>query len=380
MNQEIDLTQPGVLYTYQETLKFLQDAYKPSIDALVQLFGDKIIVQGCVVTGGSITSGWVVFNGQLLPVVGGTVQSYVFLETTVTNEQYDDGMSRPIYTKKQLKFTSTAGGNTAWSLFKNLPYSSTTIYDALNSIKTLIKDIINLESAVILTGCVVSSVTGSTSGTATISAGTVLMDGEIVAAPLRTAGAWPCWLKPDGSYVTSDPGGTNVKFNYETSQRYADVLKRSMHGSGEIVMSRASADVALFDASTGLGKWKWLGWKICTTLRSRMPVGYDNRTSNDDGDDINAWDINYNDITAAGGLNYRNILHTNLPAVGISVPVPAAKTSTTSEGSGHPLRITTGIDNTGEGDAEALTTDNLGDGTAMDMRSSWQVILFIERL
>jgi hypothetical protein len=71
------------------------------------------------------------------------------------------------------------------------------------------------------------------------------MNGELVNLAASTAQTWPCWLKTDGTYVTSNPGGTNIKFDYETSQRYADVLRRQQYTTGGIYISVNASDLRL---------------------------------------------------------------------------------------------------------------------------------------
>lgn len=369
--KKIDFTIPGGLFEYQGTLDFLQDAYSKLSDAIATFYGEKVIVQGCVIAGGNISSGWVVLNGELLPVVGGSLQSYVFvddLSATDKLETFDDGSQHPVYTSRSVKFTAiSSGSTTAWNLFKRVPFKASTLLEAFTKIQTIISATIGVENAVILSGCDVSAIGG---GNCTISAGVVLMDGEYVAAPLRAASAYPCWLKPDGTYATADPGGTNVKFDPHTSQRYKHVLKRFQHETGEVVMSLNPDDQDLFDVGTGLGKWKWLGWKLSPSMRGRVPVGVDVRTADPlDG----VWDANYNDVdNTVGNDNTHEITQAELPHIRLG-------TNIFDEGGGYDDAATQ--DNIGpNNNGDEILTDYLGDGDAMDLRQPGRTVLFIERL
>jgi hypothetical protein len=336
-------------------------------------------VQGLTPTGvgTNVTSGWVSLNGELLPVEAGTPLPYLYISELPADqrlEQFFDGSQKTVYSNRILKWTNTATGNYAYNTFKRLPYSANTIYDSLSKVQTIIKYLVN-ESAVILNGCT----TAEASGNVTIQPGLCLMNGEYVSAPLYNNSPYPVYLKTDGTYTTVDPGGTRIKFDHETSQRYADVIRRLQNTTGMLVMSTNSDDLAYFDLATGLGKWKWNGWKICDLLQSRVPVGYDRRSSGVDG----IWDNDYHTVghKDTSLQNERAIGRTNLPAEGLNIL--GAGGNPLKHGAETPLvedndAVRNDV-NTAHGNVN-FKTENLGSGTAMDMRQSFSVILFIERL
>lgn len=369
MNKQIDFSQLGGLFIYQDTLAFLQTGYTGALDAFARAFGDKVIVTGMADAGATVTDGWAVVNNELLPFVGGTKAAYVYIETVTAPEQFNDGTSKNVYTTKQLKFTATASGNIPYTDFKRLPYNSADIYAGLNTVKTLFKNIV-IETAVILSGCTVSGIGG---GSCTIATGIVLMDGEYIASPAYT-GVYPVYLKPDATYTTSLPGSGNyIKFDPHTSQRYADVVRRNTNNSGSILMHRVLND--RFDIATGLGKWEWLGWKINDDLRSRVPVGYDRRAS-DPADGI--YDSDYHSILSNGTQTNRKIIdQANLPAIVLDVAIPTGDTSTSDSGSG---KIVMGNAGNEPVPGPTLETEALGSGTAMDIRQPYKVVLFIEKI
>lgn len=55
----------------QQALEFMQASYKDIATGLSTLTGGNVILSGCVVTGGAVTTGWIVWNGELLPFMGG---------------------------------------------------------------------------------------------------------------------------------------------------------------------------------------------------------------------------------------------------------------------------------------------------------------------
>jgi hypothetical protein len=247
-----------------------------------------------------------------------------------------------------------------------LPYNSATLEDALNNIKSILQKIINLEPAVILSGFATSNNTGSSSGTVDIAAGVALMNGELVTVAASIGQAWPCWLKTDGTYVTADPGGTNIKFNYETSQRYADVLRRQQHTTGGLYFSVNASDLNWFDVATGLGKWRWLGWKLSDTTRDRTLIGYDRRTS---GPSDNVYDNLYNTVGSTVGENKHTLTINEMPIHDHGLP-----NQWNEGGGGH---IASG-GNTDEGAIPDRTSDT-GGGLSHENRQPSITVLIFER-
>lgn len=373
MNRDIFFNQLGGMYIYQNTLDFMQLSYGLTINAIAAFFGDKVILQGLQENAGTLSGGWVVYNGGMYEVIGGSSQPYLYVESSVSKEQFQDGNLKDTYRVTSLRLTGIASGNIPLAEFNRLPFNSSTLKDAFTKMQAMIKGIAGLESAVILSGCAVTNVA---SGVCDISAGVSLFDGEYVTSPARVAGAFPCYLKADGTYTTTQPvSGTYITFNHETSQRLKDVQKRSMFGSGEVVMSTSSVDLAMFDLATGLGKWKWKGWKICDLVQSRVPVGYDRRSS-DPADGI--WDNNYRTLgfSDATKTNSRSIFRSNLPAEKLDIPVNLNDSGGGTQG--EILQKPT--NSTGSPTAGNIQTENMGDGLPFDIRQAYRVILYIERL
>jgi len=378
MFKQLDLTKTGGLYVYQETLDWLQTAYSQLLDGLAAGYGNKVIISGLTPAGGSVSDGWVVVNGVIYPFVGGAVATYVYVETITTNEQYDDGTTKPAYSISRAKFTAVATGSTfLFADLVRLPFATAaapTLKDALSSINALFKSIINFENCVIISGCAVSAVdTGAQ--TCTISAGVVMINGNIVAAPLRTASAYPCYLKPDGTYVTAPPAGDYITFDPYTSQYYVDVLRRAQSYSGMLTMSTKASDLNYFDLATGLGKWRWLGFKICDLMQSRVPIGYDRRAS-DPADGI--YDPVYHTVGYKDSAheNAEQIEQENLPHIRLNVTGERGNSYT----GGPTSPDTSGSGSVDAGPHDVGQTDYLGDGVAMDTRQSFSVLLFIERI
>lgn len=104
MNKRIDFSNLGGFPTEQDTLAFMQDSYRSSIDAIARLCGDKVILHGVEVAGSNVSDGWIVYQGELIPFIGGpTATDVVITETPAVNPAtFEDGSVRDVY------FTKTA--------------------------------------------------------------------------------------------------------------------------------------------------------------------------------------------------------------------------------------------------------------------------------
>ena len=374
MKTTIDFTKLGGLYFTQNVLAQLQAQYADVWDNLAAFFGDKSIISGCNVVGGNVSAGYVaVVTGgvaELLPFVGGANTGYCYVQSTTNNRQFNDTTQKGIIVTKQVVFTlSTQAGAFPFTSFVRLPYAAATLKDALNTFKSLFADIINLDAAVILSGCAVSDVdTGAF--TLAIAAGTALVNGELVTAPAY-AGAYPAYLQADGTYTTVEPGaGTYILFDPYTSQYYMDVLFRNQHRTGDVVMRTPATTLDSFDLATGLGRWRWLGWKLNTTLRGRTPLGYDARTA-DPADGV--WDATYNTVGATLGEKKHQLSATELP--NLSATIPKVGYSGIG-GSGSKF---VGNADTPDAGTQSVTV-NSGGGASHENRQPSTVMLFIEKL
>jgi len=267
MNRNIDLTKLGGLFTYQDTLEFMQLAYSQPLDALAKFTGEKFVVSGCVDDGANVSEGWIVVNGELLPFTGGAINTQIVIETILADEGFDDGTLKQVYTTKRASFGIAGGFN--YTDLKRLPFSSTSISECVTQIASMVKNIIQFEPEVILEGCNVSAVNTGAS-TLEISTGMVLFAGKIV-RPAAYAGTYPVYLKEDGGWVTAVPGaGLYITFDPYTSQRYKNVLDRAVTPEDRVIMATTLTD--RFDGA-GVGRWEMKGYSLMASMQGRVPVG-----------------------------------------------------------------------------------------------------------
>jgi len=71
-----------------KTWRFLQAALGDAISGIAGVLGDKVILGGVVVTGDQVSSGVIIYNGELYPFEAGTVGVDVSIVETVENADY----------------------------------------------------------------------------------------------------------------------------------------------------------------------------------------------------------------------------------------------------------------------------------------------------
>ncbi|ASZ11106.1 hypothetical protein CK934_09095 [Chitinophaga sp. MD30] len=95
------------MYVYQDTLQFMQASYATVIGAITTSIGNNVIISGCEDTGSNITDGWIIYNGVLLPFIGGLKAPFISADQQVTPEQFDDNTQKPVYYRQYLRLTNT---------------------------------------------------------------------------------------------------------------------------------------------------------------------------------------------------------------------------------------------------------------------------------
>lgn len=122
MNQRIDYTQLGGFPITQDVLDFMQQSYRGAFGALASIIGSATILSGVVVNTGTntVSNGWIVYNGELMPFVGGTLSSGVVVRESGQNLGFNDGT---LHTVLYTKFASC--GSPATFAFSDLKQAQT---------------------------------------------------------------------------------------------------------------------------------------------------------------------------------------------------------------------------------------------------------------
>lgn len=93
---KIDFSHLGGMPVTQDRLDFLQQSYTAGFTAIAKLCGDKTILQGVENSGGTVSDGWIVINGEILPFVGGALAANVIIVETPTSYTFADGSSHDV--------------------------------------------------------------------------------------------------------------------------------------------------------------------------------------------------------------------------------------------------------------------------------------------
>jgi microcystin-dependent protein len=136
----VKLDQTGGFPLETEILAHMQDAYS-IFQAFGDLVGTKSIVKGCVVTGSNVSDGVVYLNGELLPFVGGAVQTTVVVIETSVDGEFEDGLLKPIYYTRYATF-GVGVGSVNWADFvRAYPLTSALFVDEVRMYTGLIADL-----------------------------------------------------------------------------------------------------------------------------------------------------------------------------------------------------------------------------------------------
>lgn len=111
-----NFNQPGGYPLDTETFADMQEAYQIYTSLTSILGGDYIIVKDATTSSGRVSNGIVAVKGELMPFVGGAVQTNVIIVETKKSKTFEIGGSKVVSTTKSARFGS--GSNTiAWSKF-----------------------------------------------------------------------------------------------------------------------------------------------------------------------------------------------------------------------------------------------------------------------
>lgn len=120
-----------------DTLDFMQNSYTDLQKMALVLAGDKpCIVTGCVTTGPTVSAGWVIVEGELLPFATQTLGTNVAVIEVVENLTFEDGGSKPAYKRRKVEFS--VSGTIPWADFVRIPVIAQTESKIRKSLENLI--------------------------------------------------------------------------------------------------------------------------------------------------------------------------------------------------------------------------------------------------
>ena len=193
------------------------------------------------------------------------------------------------------------------------------------------------------------------------------------------------------TYTTTLPVGVPyIRYNAgKTERRKADLLFLKNAPMGTILTIASDAiRTTYFNGAGGLGSEKWNGWALCNgnngtfDLQKKTLVGYSPTPSSD-----GVTTDNYAAVGNTGGSKTITISKTNLPNITIPVSgtvyVNAEKyvslQSSATSGSQLPFEQLNNINYQLTGGFSG-NTNALGDGTLVDVRNPYTVVLYIQKI
>ncbi|WP_160711304.1 hypothetical protein [Chitinophaga solisilvae] len=123
-NKRVDFSNLGGFPLTQDVLGYMQASYRDAISGLAGVCGDKVIVSGMVESNGTVSAGWIIHNGELLPFLPGPKQSTYIIIDENSDELFEDGTAHTVYYTRYARFGS--GG---------APYSELIRLDSIAAMK-----------------------------------------------------------------------------------------------------------------------------------------------------------------------------------------------------------------------------------------------------
>lgn len=80
--------------------------------------GNFAIISGCDIAGANAGNGFVFMNGEILPFLGGAIDTKVIVVETATNVLYEDNVERPVKKIRYATFGDDGATNYLWTDFK----------------------------------------------------------------------------------------------------------------------------------------------------------------------------------------------------------------------------------------------------------------------
>ncbi|MGV8814734.1 MAG: hypothetical protein ACOH2D_11560 [Gelidibacter sp.] len=119
----IDFDQVGGYRLETQTFSEMQKNYN-LLQSLGSVLGNRAIVQGCVVSGSTVTDGVIYWDGELIEFKGGNVQTTIVIVQTTESILFLDGNQKPTFYRRHATF-GTGVNSVAWADFKRIfPLSS----------------------------------------------------------------------------------------------------------------------------------------------------------------------------------------------------------------------------------------------------------------
>lgn len=97
IHKGFDFSALGGMPINQDRLKYMQSAYAELSQAFASVVGNNVILSGCIVQGESVSEGWMVINGELVPFMGTTKkQDKIFVQEQTKPLIFGNGETKSV--------------------------------------------------------------------------------------------------------------------------------------------------------------------------------------------------------------------------------------------------------------------------------------------
>ncbi|MBB5636738.1 hypothetical protein HDE68_002639 [Pedobacter cryoconitis] len=131
----IDFQQTGGFPLETDTLNFMQTSYA-SLQSITALGGSNYILSGCITSGSTVTDGYVVLGGELLPFRGGLLQSNIVIREDTQARPFENGQNRNVFFTRYAQF-GTGTGAVVWASLPRLMDLQTVTTEIANKALTV---------------------------------------------------------------------------------------------------------------------------------------------------------------------------------------------------------------------------------------------------
>ncbi|MGY0034463.1 hypothetical protein [Pedobacter sp. NJ-S-72] len=124
----VDFLQTGGFPLETDTLNFLQDSFNLMQNFSAIVGKDNCILSGCELNNGSVNNGFVVLNGELLPFIGGILQTNIVIREDNQSRPFENGQIKKVFYTRY----STFGNGTG-----EIPFNSLLRFKTLSAFRNL---------------------------------------------------------------------------------------------------------------------------------------------------------------------------------------------------------------------------------------------------
>lgn len=188
-----------------DVLNFMQEAMR-AIERIAGLGGDNYILSGCSVVGTSVSSGWVVLNGSLMPFKNGSVGANVAIRKQEATINVDGFTRQETVYYAEFGTSTIPADNVLWGTIKRLERGAVQVG---REVRMMLRGRSMDAESLRVEGCVYTDSGTGTGVTQNVSAGSVYIPAldTVYDVPAHSFGRYGEPALPHRWKITTDPNG-----------------------------------------------------------------------------------------------------------------------------------------------------------------------------